>query len=75
LSGDDRDPAGAKLSHLVSSYSGTKSAAVAAEPGHDALSLLGARGVDAADLDRFAVGVRMGGSLGDVVKTLVRLSP
>jgi len=37
--------------------------------------LLGARGVDAADLDRFTVVVRMGGSLGDVVKTLVRLSP
>jgi hypothetical protein len=49
--------------------------AVAAESGRDGRMLLGARGVDAADLDRFAVGVRMGGSLGHVVKTLVRLSP
>jgi len=36
--------------------------------------LLGARRVDAADLDRFAVWMRMVGSLGDVVETAVRLS-
>ena len=72
---DDTGSIRAGLSHLVMHGLGAKVPALAAESGRDGRPLLGARRVDAADLDRFAVGVRMGGSLGDVVKTLVRLSP
>ena len=74
-SAEDRSLCAVGSGGLVPAGPGGREPATDAEPCQGGAPLLGARGVDAADLDRFAVVVRMGGSLGDVVKTLVRLSP